>query len=105
MVVIIDTYTEPINPPSASPIITHAQFWKGVLYTLHNIHLLVPSIKSCTVLSETDEELMLSQILEEHPAIGHYAGEHRNKFTLSPPSKVCIACILIQMDAESYDAV
>ncbi len=92
MVVIIETHTEPINPPSASPILTHAQFWDGIVYGLRNNHLLVPTINAAKVLSHTDEELVLLQTLGEHPTLGHHPGEHKNRFTLSPPSKVYKPC-------------
>lgn len=88
MVVIISTHTEPVNPPSISPTLTHAQLWDGVVDGLRNNHLLVPTIDSVKVESHTDDELILSQTLGEHSTIGHSAGEHRNKFVLCPPSKV-----------------
>lgn len=88
MVVIIETHTEPINPPSASPFLTHDQLWDGVVYGLRNNHLLVPTIKAAKVVSHTDEELVLLQTLEEHPTLGHHQGEHKDRVTLSPPSKV-----------------
>lgn len=88
MVVIIETHTEPVNPPSTSPVLTHTQFWHGVVNGLCNNHELVPTITSCKVLSQTDEELVLLQTLDEHTTIGQTGGEHKNKFVLSPPSKV-----------------
>ena len=88
MVVVIETHTEPVNPPSASPIITHTQLWDGIIHGLCNNHLLVPTITSVKVLSHTDEEIVLSQTLDDHTTIGHEPGEHKNTFTLSPPSKV-----------------
>ena len=91
MVVVIETHTEPVNPPSASPVLTPAQMWKGVLFELHNKPLFFPSIKSSKVLSETEEEIVLSSMMEEHSTIGHTEGEHINKFALSPPYKVILA--------------
>ena len=88
MVIVIETHTEPINPPSASPIITHAQMWDGIIHGLCNNHLLVETINSVKVLSHTEEELVLSQMLDDHTTIGHKPGEHKNTFKLSPPSKV-----------------
>ncbi|KAL9067934.1 MAG: hypothetical protein Q9161_006553 [Pseudevernia consocians] len=87
MVVIIETHTEPINPPSASPTITHEQFWEGLVYQLSNTHKFVPTSQECKVLSHTEEEIVISQTLGEHSTLGHDAGEHKNKFVLSPPSK------------------
>ena len=87
MVIVIETHTEPINPPSASPIL-HTQMWDGIIHGLCNNHLLVPTINAVKVLSHTDEEIVLSQTLDEHTTIGHEPGEHKNIFTLSPPSKV-----------------
>ena len=106
MVVIISTHTEPINPPSASPVLTHAQFWDGVVYGLRNNHLLVPTIKEAKVLSHTDEELVLLQTLEEHPMLGHNPGEHKNRFTLSPPCKVCKPCYKLRLaDLLSFPSI
>lgn len=88
MVVIIATYTEAINPPSASPTVTQSQFWDGMLYTATHTHEFVQSVQSCKVLTRTDEEIVINQIMDHHPTPGHYAGEHSNTFFLSPPYKV-----------------
>ena len=83
MVVVIETHTE--------PVLTHTQFWDGVVNGLCNNHELVPTITPCKVLSQTEEELVLLQTLDGHTTIGQTAGEHKNKFVLSPPSKVDIS--------------
>ena len=88
MVIIIDAHTEPVNPPSASPVITHAQLWGGCLFELRNKPLFFPSIESSKVLSESDEELKISSILKDHSTTGHTAGEHVTTFALSAPNKV-----------------
>lgn len=88
MVVVIDAHTEPVNPPSASPVITHAQMWGGALFELRNKPLFFPSIESSEVLSETDEEIVIRSILKDHPTTGHTEGEHVTRFALSAPNKV-----------------
>lgn len=88
MVVIIATFTAPINPPSASPIITLQQFWQGMLYTATHTHEFVDSVESCEVIKRTEERIEIVQGMKHHPTPGHYEGEHRNEFMLSPPYKV-----------------
>lgn len=88
MVVVIDAHTEPVNPPSASAVLTHAQLWDGVLFELRNKALFFPSIESSEVISETEEEIVIHSILKDHSTTGHTAGEHVTKFALSAPNKV-----------------
>ena len=88
MVVIIDAHTEPVNPPSASPVLTHAQIWAGVLFEIRNKALFFPSIDSSEVLSETEEEIVIRSQLQDHSTTYHTAGEHVTRFALSPPNKV-----------------
>ena len=88
MVVVIDAHTEPVNPPSAEPVLTHAQLWGGVLFELRNKPLFFPSIESSEVISETEEEVVIRSILKDHSTTGHTAGEHVTTFSLSAPNKV-----------------
>ena len=90
MVVVIEAHTEPVNPPSAEPVLTHAQIWAGALFELRNKALFFPSIESSEVVSETDEELVIRSILKDHSTTGHTAGEHVTTFALSAPNKVTI---------------
>ena len=47
-------HTTPINPPSASPTLTHAQVWSGLQRKIRFAQEFVPIIESCTVLSDKD---------------------------------------------------
>ncbi|OAK96007.1 DUF1857-domain-containing protein [Phaeosphaeriaceae sp. SRC1lsM3a] len=47
-------HTSPINPPSASPVLTHAQVWSGLQRKIRFAQEFVPIIESCTVLSDVD---------------------------------------------------
>ncbi|KAL2268017.1 hypothetical protein VTJ83DRAFT_2863 [Remersonia thermophila] len=52
MVTINLAYTAPINPPSASPALTLAQVWEGLVHKVRRADLFVPVITSCQVLKE-----------------------------------------------------
>ena len=88
MVVVIDAHTEPVNPPSAEPVLTHAQLWGGVLFELRNKPLFFPTVKSSEVISDTDEEIVIRSMLTDHSTTGHSEGEHVTRFALSAPNKV-----------------
>jgi hypothetical protein len=47
-------YTAPINPPSASPVLTLPQVWAGLQRKIRFAHEFVPVIESCEVLSDED---------------------------------------------------
>ncbi|KAI8934007.1 hypothetical protein NX059_008776 [Plenodomus lindquistii] len=55
MVILYLSHTSPINPPSATPILTQAQIWAGLQRKIRFAQEFVPVIESCTVLSEEDE--------------------------------------------------
>ena len=88
MVFIIDAHTEPVNPPSASPVLTHAQIWAGALFEIRNKPLFFPTIVSSEVISETEEEIVIRSQMTEHSTTGHTPGEHVTRFALAPPNKV-----------------
>ncbi|KAL8782950.1 MAG: hypothetical protein Q9195_009523 [Heterodermia aff. obscurata] len=87
MVVVIDAHTEPVNPPDASPVLTHDQLWGGALFELRNKALFFPSIESSEVISETEEEIVIRSMMKDHTTTGHTAGEHVTTFALSAPNK------------------
>jgi len=52
MVNIHVAYTQPINPPSATPVLTRSQIWKGLQRKVRSATEFVPVIVSCKVVSE-----------------------------------------------------
>jgi len=52
MVVFNLGYTAPINPPSASPVLTPSQIWAGLQRKVRHAEEFVPLFSSCEVLSE-----------------------------------------------------
>ncbi|KAH9881224.1 hypothetical protein J1614_001719 [Plenodomus biglobosus] len=48
--------TSPINPPTASPILTQPQLWAGLQRKIRAAQEFVPAIEACWVLSEEVEE-------------------------------------------------
>jgi hypothetical protein len=54
MVTLHLAYTAPINPPSTTPVLTHAQVWAGLQRKIRFAQEFVPVIASCSVLSEED---------------------------------------------------
>jgi len=45
-------YTAPINPSSASPILTPTQIWAGLQRKIQHAEEFVPVIESCQVISD-----------------------------------------------------
>ncbi|TKA80605.1 hypothetical protein B0A49_02037 [Cryomyces minteri] len=56
MVTLNLAYTAPINPPSASPVLTSPQLWAGLQRKIRHAQEFVPAIVSCTVLDEQKED-------------------------------------------------
>lgn len=54
MVVLYYAATAPINPPSASPVLTSAQVWSGLRQKVRHADQFVPPITSCVVEKEAD---------------------------------------------------
>ncbi|KAH9839675.1 hypothetical protein Tdes44962_MAKER08018 [Teratosphaeria destructans] len=50
-------YTEPINPPNASPVLTRDQIWKGLQRKVRRAQDFVPIIKACDVVEEKGNEV------------------------------------------------
>jgi hypothetical protein len=47
-------HTSPINPPGASPTLTHTQIWAGLQRKIRHAEEFVPVIESCEVVSDED---------------------------------------------------
>ncbi|TKA81850.1 hypothetical protein B0A49_01080 [Cryomyces minteri] len=56
MVTLNLAYTAPINPTSASPVLTSPQLWAGLQRKIRHAQEFVPAIVSCTVLDEQKED-------------------------------------------------
>lgn len=52
MVNIHVAYSQAINPPSATPVLTRSQIWKGLQRKVRSATEFVPVIVSCKVVSE-----------------------------------------------------
>ena len=58
MVIINCAYTEHINPPGASPVLTQDQIWKGLQRKIRRAQDFVPIIKGCDVLEESENTVV-----------------------------------------------
>ncbi|KAG8672206.1 hypothetical protein FPOAC2_05574 [Fusarium poae] len=56
MVVINIAYSAPVNPTSASPVLTEAQVWKGLQRKVRKAHEFVAPILDCEVINEEETE-------------------------------------------------
>lgn len=54
MVKLYLAHTTPINPPNATPVLTHAQVWAGLQRKIRFAQEFVPIIDSCTVVSDAN---------------------------------------------------
>jgi Domain of unknown function (DUF1857) len=52
MVTINVAYTQPINPPGSTPVLTRAQLWAGLERKVRNAHEFVPVFEGCRVIEE-----------------------------------------------------
>ncbi|KAI1098191.1 DUF1857-domain-containing protein [Jackrogersella minutella] len=52
MITINIAYTAPVNPSSATPVLTQAQVWAGLQRKVRRAQDFVPIIEDCTVVSE-----------------------------------------------------
>lgn len=58
MVVIHNAYTEPINPPGATPVLTRDQIWRGLQRKIRKAQDFVPVIHKTDVLEEKADEVI-----------------------------------------------
>lgn len=57
MGVIHCAYSEPINPPGASPVLTRAQVWKGLHRKVRRAQDFVAVIKKCDIIEDKGDEV------------------------------------------------
>lgn len=57
MAIIHCAYSEPINPPGASPVLTRAQIWKGLQRKVRRAQDFVPVIKGTDVIEDKENEV------------------------------------------------
>jgi hypothetical protein len=50
-------FTSPVNPPGATPILSHAQVWKAFLLKAEHPQRFVPAITDCEVVERRDSGL------------------------------------------------
>lgn len=86
MVVINCAYTEKINPPGASPVLSKTQIWNGLQRKIRRAQDFVPIIEGCDVLEESENTV----IREAHfqAAMGNPAKTVREVCKSYPQSKV-----------------
>ncbi|KDQ10482.1 hypothetical protein BOTBODRAFT_115704 [Botryobasidium botryosum FD-172 SS1] len=65
--------TVPVNPPSASPVLTHAQVWKGFVKKCRSPEEFVPAIFESEILEEHDSGL--TRRVTFKPGMGPPAGK------------------------------
>ncbi|KAF2809582.1 DUF1857-domain-containing protein [Mytilinidion resinicola] len=61
-------YTSPINPPSATPVLTVPQVWAGLQRKIRFAQEFVSAITSCEVLSEEDG--VVTRVVQFKPGMG-----------------------------------
>nr|POE88443.1 hypothetical protein CFP56_11671 [Quercus suber] len=66
MVIIHCAYTEKINPPGATPILTRDQIWKGLQSKIRTPQDFLPVIESTDVLEDSETEVV---------RIAHFRGQ------------------------------
>lgn len=72
MVNIHVAYTQPINPPSATPVLTRSQIWKGLQRKVRSATEFVPVIVSCDV--ENEEENVVTRVVAFKEGYGNTSG-------------------------------
>lgn len=92
MVTINVAYTQPINPPGATPVLTRAQVWAGMDRKARHADEFVPVFEDCTVIEEHDNVLVRETKLK--PMEGRPGKTQRETCKLYKPVKV-----LLHLDA------
>lgn len=65
MVVFYQSQTYPVNPSTASSLLTHDQLWEVMQIKCRKPELFVPSMTACEVLEETDSFMKRAVIFKE----------------------------------------
>lgn len=79
-------YTEPINPPGATPVLTRDQIWKGLQRKIRKAQDFVPIIVGTDVLAEKDNEVVRVAHFKERDGIP--AGDVKEVCKSYYPTKV-----------------
>lgn len=87
MVTINCAYTEPINSPNTTPVLTRDQVWKGLQRKIRQAQDFVPVIKGCDVISEKENEVVREAHFKEME--GRPAMSVREVCKSYYPTKVC----------------
>lgn len=66
-------YTAPTNPPSASPVLTHEQVWKGLVKKCRRPQDFVAAMSNCEILEESEGGL--KRVVTFKPGMGPPAGK------------------------------
>jgi hypothetical protein len=65
MVKLYLAHTSPINPPSSTPVLTQPQLWAGLQRKIRFAQEFVPVIESCTVVSDTNGEVVRDVVFKK----------------------------------------
>jgi hypothetical protein len=57
------SHTAPLNPPSATPILTTQQVWAGLQRKIRFAQEFVPVIASCTVVEEQEDGTVVRDVV------------------------------------------
>ena len=88
MVNIHTAYTQAINPPGATPVITKAQVWAAMDRKVRRAQDFVPVFSDCKVLEEHDNVVIRETTLK--PMEGRPGKTQKETCNLYPPVKVSI---------------
>lgn len=81
-------FTAPINPPSASPKLTRAQVWTGLVAKARNPTKYVPDVVECEVLEEHADGLT-RMIKFAPPGAASALGKVKEVVTFTKEVRVC----------------
>jgi hypothetical protein len=70
MLAINIAYTAPINPAGASPVLTPAQIWDGLVHKVHHAEKFVPLITACEVTGKSDDGSTITRRVTFQAGVG-----------------------------------
>lgn len=78
-------HTSPVNPPGASPVLSHRQVWAGLMRKARRPGDFVPVVEGCEIHSETEDSIVCTVTFKEGVA---HARSIKEACKLRPPCRL-----------------
>jgi hypothetical protein len=87
-------YTEPLNPPGATPTLTRDQVWRGLQRKVRRAQDFIPArVEGCDIVSDSPEEVV--RIAHFKPFAGKPAGSMKEVCRSYWPTRVRLFVLIL----------